>query len=104
MLIRHQRQARSSTSSWLPLYLHPFYPVLKIFSSGTKSNAIEIFDVSGSGFGTKQIAGKTGVSLQYHTSKEYEALTQPQRDELQEWQEEKSKSSKLWRTSECNQG
>eukprot|EP00957_Ditylum_brightwellii_P155883 11866402-Ditylum_brightwellii.AAC.1 len=58
--------------------------------------------MSGSGFGTKPSDGKTGASLQYHTSKEYETLTQPQKDELQKWQE--NKSNKLWRTGEHNQG
>eukprot|EP00957_Ditylum_brightwellii_P038180 2886498-Ditylum_brightwellii.AAC.3 len=65
-------------------YIQPFCPVLKKFSSDTKCNAIKISDVSGSGFGTKPSADKTGVSLQYHTSKEYEALTQPKKDELQD--------------------
>eukprot|EP00957_Ditylum_brightwellii_P046802 3552431-Ditylum_brightwellii.AAC.1 len=46
----------------------------------------------------KPSTGKTGVSLRCHTSEEYQALTQPQRDELQDWQEAKTKSSKLWRT------
>eukprot|EP00957_Ditylum_brightwellii_P143990 10971752-Ditylum_brightwellii.AAC.1 len=69
-------------------FLQPFPPVLKKFTSGTKRDAIESSDVSGSGFGTKPSAGKTGVSLTYHTSEEYEVLTQPQKDELQEWQEE----------------
>eukprot|EP00957_Ditylum_brightwellii_P156807 11935210-Ditylum_brightwellii.AAC.1 len=61
-------------------YLQPFCPVLKNFPSGTKHDAIEISNVSGSGFGTKSSAGKTGVSLRFHTSKEYQALTQPQKD------------------------
>eukprot|EP00957_Ditylum_brightwellii_P150586 11466287-Ditylum_brightwellii.AAC.1 len=85
-------------------YPQPFCPVLKKFPSGTKHDAIKISDVSGSGFGTKTSAGKTGVSLRYHTSKEYEALNQSQKDELQEWQEEKPKSSKWWRTCGRNQG
>eukprot|EP00957_Ditylum_brightwellii_P002198 168801-Ditylum_brightwellii.AAC.1 len=85
-------------------FLSPFFPVLKKFPSGTKRNAMKISDVSGSGFGAKPSAGKTGVSLRYHTSEEYEALSQPQKDELQEWQEEKSKSSKLWKTSGRNGG
>eukprot|EP00957_Ditylum_brightwellii_P181108 13796146-Ditylum_brightwellii.AAC.1 len=63
-------------------YLQPFCPDLKKFPLDTKRDAIEISDVLGSGFGTKPSAGKTGVSLQYHTSEEYEALTQPQKDEL----------------------
>eukprot|EP00957_Ditylum_brightwellii_P099516 7580259-Ditylum_brightwellii.AAC.1 len=63
-------------------FLQPFCPVLRKFPSGTKGDAIKISDVSGSDFGTKPSAGKTGVSLQYHTSKEYEVLTQPQKDEL----------------------
>jgi hypothetical protein len=66
-------------------YLQPFCPVLKKFQSGAKRDAIKISDVSGSGFGTKPSAGKRGVSLWYHTSEEYEALTQPQKDELLEW-------------------
>eukprot|EP00957_Ditylum_brightwellii_P064040 4858100-Ditylum_brightwellii.AAC.1 len=66
-------------------YLQPFCPVLKKFPSGARRHAIEISDVSGSGFGTKPSAVKTGVSLRYHTSEEYEPLTQPQKDELQEW-------------------
>eukprot|EP00957_Ditylum_brightwellii_P185879 14151702-Ditylum_brightwellii.AAC.1 len=60
----------------------PFCPVLKKFPSGTKGVAIKIPDVTGSGFGTKPSAGKPGVSLRYHTSEEYGALTQPQKDEL----------------------
>ena len=79
-------------------YLQPFCPVLKKFPSGTKRDAIEISDVSGSGFGTKPSAGKTGVSLQYHTFDEYQTLTQPQKDELRDWQEAKTKSPKSWRT------
>eukprot|EP00957_Ditylum_brightwellii_P065226 4946608-Ditylum_brightwellii.AAC.1 len=63
-------------------FFQPFCPVLKKFPSGTKRNAIEISDVSGSGCGTKPSAGKTGISLRYHTSEEYEALAQPQKDEL----------------------
>eukprot|EP00957_Ditylum_brightwellii_P206941 15350674-Ditylum_brightwellii.AAC.2 len=63
-------------------FLQPFCPVLKKFPSGTKRDAIEISDGSGYGYGTKPSAGKTGVSLRYHTFKEYEALTQPQKDEL----------------------
>eukprot|EP00957_Ditylum_brightwellii_P163206 12427293-Ditylum_brightwellii.AAC.1 len=66
-------------------YLQPFCPVLKKFPSGIKHDAIKISDVSGSGFGAKPSAGKTGISLQYHTSEEYEVLIQPQKDELQEW-------------------
>eukprot|EP00957_Ditylum_brightwellii_P074381 5650982-Ditylum_brightwellii.AAC.1 len=85
-------------------FLQPFCSVLKKFPSGTKCDAINISDVSGSGFGTKPSAGKTGISLKYHTSKEYEALTLPQKDELQECQEEKSKSTKLWKISGHNQG
>eukprot|EP00957_Ditylum_brightwellii_P097924 7457808-Ditylum_brightwellii.AAC.1 len=64
-------------------FLQPFCPVLRKFPSGTKRDAIKISDVSGSGFGAKPSASKTGISLRYHTSKEYEALTQPQKDELQ---------------------
>eukprot|EP00957_Ditylum_brightwellii_P001030 81849-Ditylum_brightwellii.AAC.1 len=79
-------------------YIQPFCPVLKKFPSGTERDAIEITDVSGSGFGTKPSTGKTGVSLRYHTPEEYQALTQPQKDELQDWREVKSKSSKSWRT------
>eukprot|EP00957_Ditylum_brightwellii_P047848 3634401-Ditylum_brightwellii.AAC.1 len=41
-------------------YLQPFCPVLKKFPSGTKCDAINISDVSGSGFGTKPSAGKRG--------------------------------------------
>eukprot|EP00957_Ditylum_brightwellii_P144041 10975586-Ditylum_brightwellii.AAC.1 len=63
-------------------YLQPFCPVLKKFSSGTKRDDIEISDVLGYDFGTKSSAGKTGISLRYHTSKEYEVLAQPQKDEL----------------------
>eukprot|EP00957_Ditylum_brightwellii_P100677 7672988-Ditylum_brightwellii.AAC.1 len=63
-------------------YFQPFCPVLKKFLSGTKHDAIKISDVSGSGFKTKPSAGKTGVSLRYHTSDKYKALTQPQKDEL----------------------
>eukprot|EP00957_Ditylum_brightwellii_P072337 5498203-Ditylum_brightwellii.AAC.2 len=63
-------------------YLQPFCPVLKKFLSGTKHDTIEISDVTGSGFGTKLSASKTGVSLRYHTSEEYEALAQPQKGEL----------------------
>eukprot|EP00957_Ditylum_brightwellii_P176934 13477513-Ditylum_brightwellii.AAC.1 len=37
-------------------YLQPFCPILKKFPSGTKCDAIEISDVSGSGFGTKPSA------------------------------------------------
>eukprot|EP00957_Ditylum_brightwellii_P083684 6361176-Ditylum_brightwellii.AAC.1 len=37
-------------------YLQPFCPVLKKFLSGTKCDAIEISDVTGSGFGTKPSA------------------------------------------------
>eukprot|EP00957_Ditylum_brightwellii_P127926 9755752-Ditylum_brightwellii.AAC.1 len=85
-------------------FLQPFCSVLKKFSSGTKRDAIKISDASESCFGTKPSASRTGVSLRYHTSKEYKALTQPQKDELQEWQEKKSKSTKLWKTSGCNQG
>eukprot|EP00957_Ditylum_brightwellii_P180288 13733995-Ditylum_brightwellii.AAC.1 len=66
-------------------YLQPFCPVLKKFPSGTKCDAIKISDATGSGFGTKPSASKTGVSLRYHISEEYEALTQSQKDELQEW-------------------
>eukprot|EP00957_Ditylum_brightwellii_P000514 39988-Ditylum_brightwellii.AAC.1 len=53
-------------------FFQPFCPVLMKFSSGTKCDAIKISDVSGS---------------------KYEVLTQPQTDKLQEWQEEKSKST-----------
>eukprot|EP00957_Ditylum_brightwellii_P189266 14405783-Ditylum_brightwellii.AAC.1 len=63
-------------------YLQPFCSVLKKFPSGTKHDAIKISGVSGSGFGTKPSAGKTGVILQYHTSEECKALTQPQKDEF----------------------
>ena len=77
---------------------------MKKFPSGTKRDAIEISDVSGSGFGTKPSAGKTGVSLRYHTSEEYQALTQPQKDELQDWREQKTKSTKLWRTGTQGRG
>eukprot|EP00957_Ditylum_brightwellii_P131386 10020216-Ditylum_brightwellii.AAC.1 len=63
-------------------YFQTFCSVLKKFPSGTKRDAIEISDVSGSGFETKPSAGKTGISLRYHTSEEYEALSQPQKDEL----------------------
>eukprot|EP00957_Ditylum_brightwellii_P099465 7576598-Ditylum_brightwellii.AAC.1 len=38
--------------------LQPFCPVLKKFPLGTKPDAIEISDVSGSGFETKPSAGK----------------------------------------------
>eukprot|EP00957_Ditylum_brightwellii_P104310 7945545-Ditylum_brightwellii.AAC.1 len=55
-------------------------------------------------FGTKPSASKTSVNLRYHTSEEYEALTQPQKDELQEWQEEEFKPAKLWRANGCGQG
>eukprot|EP00957_Ditylum_brightwellii_P011554 873522-Ditylum_brightwellii.AAC.1 len=41
-------------------YLQPFFPVQKKFPSGTKHDAIEISDVSGSGFETKSSANKTG--------------------------------------------
>eukprot|EP00957_Ditylum_brightwellii_P054417 4122856-Ditylum_brightwellii.AAC.1 len=68
-------------------YLQPFCSVLKKFPSGAKCDAIKISDVTASGFGTKPIAGKTGISLRYHTSEEYEELTQSQKDELQEWKE-----------------
>eukprot|EP00957_Ditylum_brightwellii_P042175 3194238-Ditylum_brightwellii.AAC.1 len=85
-------------------FFQPCCPVLKKFPSDTKRDAIKISDMSGSGFGTKASAGKTGVSLRYHTSEEYEALTQPQKDELQEWREEKSKSTKSWKTSGHNRG
>eukprot|EP00957_Ditylum_brightwellii_P176605 13450535-Ditylum_brightwellii.AAC.1 len=74
-------------------YLQHFCPVLKKFPSGAKRDAIKISDVCRSGFGTKPSAGKTGISMRYHISEEYEALTQPKKDELQEWQEEKSKSA-----------
>eukprot|EP00957_Ditylum_brightwellii_P092889 7072308-Ditylum_brightwellii.AAC.1 len=37
-------------------YLKPFCPVLKKFPSGINHDAIEIFDVSGSVFGTKPSA------------------------------------------------
>eukprot|EP00957_Ditylum_brightwellii_P054152 4101629-Ditylum_brightwellii.AAC.1 len=63
-------------------FLQPFCLVLKKFPSGTNCDAIKISDVSGSGFGINPSAGKTGVSLRYHTSEEYEALTQSQKDEL----------------------
>eukprot|EP00957_Ditylum_brightwellii_P113884 8682286-Ditylum_brightwellii.AAC.1 len=63
-------------------YLQPFCPVLKKFPPGTKRDAIKISDVTGLGFGTKPSAGKTGKSLRYHTAEEYEALMQPQKDEL----------------------
>eukprot|EP00957_Ditylum_brightwellii_P002243 172384-Ditylum_brightwellii.AAC.1 len=63
-------------------YLQPFCSVLEKFPTGTKQDAIKISNVSGSGLGTKPSAGKTGMSLRYHTSEEYEALTQPQKDEL----------------------
>eukprot|EP00957_Ditylum_brightwellii_P042719 3234548-Ditylum_brightwellii.AAC.1 len=85
-------------------YLQPFCPVSKKFPLGTKCDAIKISDVSESGFGTKPSAGKTGMSLRYHTSEEYKELTQPQKDELLEWQEEKSKSSKSWKIGGRNQG
>eukprot|EP00957_Ditylum_brightwellii_P107268 8184927-Ditylum_brightwellii.AAC.1 len=84
-------------------HLEPFCPVLKKFPSGTKRDAIEISDVTGSDFGTKPNASKTGVSLQYHTSEVYEALTQPQKDELQEWQE-KSKPTQWKKANRCGQG
>eukprot|EP00957_Ditylum_brightwellii_P105099 8010623-Ditylum_brightwellii.AAC.1 len=79
-------------------FFQPICPVLKKFPSGTKHDAIKISNVSGSGFGSKPSASKTGVSLWYHTSKEYEVLTQSQKDEFQECRENKSKSTKLWRT------
>eukprot|EP00957_Ditylum_brightwellii_P141662 10792008-Ditylum_brightwellii.AAC.1 len=63
-------------------YLQLFCHVLKKFPSSTKHDAIEMSDVTGSGFGTKPSAVKTGVSLRYHTSEEYEALIHPQKDEL----------------------
>eukprot|EP00957_Ditylum_brightwellii_P051504 3904376-Ditylum_brightwellii.AAC.1 len=66
-------------------YLQPFCLVLKEFPSGTKYATIKISDTTASGLGTKPSARESGVSLRYHTTKEYEALTQPQRDELQEW-------------------
>eukprot|EP00957_Ditylum_brightwellii_P008303 628039-Ditylum_brightwellii.AAC.1 len=96
--IKSNADPASVTSKWHHFkldatYLQPFCPVLKKFPSGTKCDAIEISDVSGSGFGTKPSTGKTGVSLRYHTSKEYQALTQPHKDELQDWQEAKTKSS-----------
>eukprot|EP00957_Ditylum_brightwellii_P137301 10467498-Ditylum_brightwellii.AAC.1 len=52
-------------------YLQLFCPVLKKIPSGTKHDAIKISDVTGSGIGTNPSASKTGVSLWYHTSKEY---------------------------------
>eukprot|EP00957_Ditylum_brightwellii_P150441 11455504-Ditylum_brightwellii.AAC.1 len=64
-------------------YLQPFCHFLKKFLSDTKGDAIKISDVSESSFGTKLSASKTGVSIKYHTSKEYEALTWPQKDKLQ---------------------
>eukprot|EP00957_Ditylum_brightwellii_P197676 15059817-Ditylum_brightwellii.AAC.1 len=39
-------------------YIQPFCPVVKKFPSVTKRDAIEISDVSGSGFGTKSSASK----------------------------------------------
>eukprot|EP00957_Ditylum_brightwellii_P082528 6274069-Ditylum_brightwellii.AAC.1 len=77
---------------------------MKKFPSHTKCDAIKISDVSGSGFGTKPSACKTNVNLRYHTSKEHKALTQPPKDELQEWQEERSKSAMSWRANRHNQG
>eukprot|EP00957_Ditylum_brightwellii_P028418 2145755-Ditylum_brightwellii.AAC.1 len=63
-------------------YLQPLRPVLKKFPSGIKRDDIKISAVSGSWFGTKPSAGKTGVGPRYHTSEEYKALIQPQKDEL----------------------
>eukprot|EP00957_Ditylum_brightwellii_P136709 10425292-Ditylum_brightwellii.AAC.1 len=63
-------------------FLQPFCPVLEKFLFGTKRDAIKISDMSGSSYGTKPSVGNTGVSLRYYTSEEYEALTQPQKDEL----------------------
>eukprot|EP00957_Ditylum_brightwellii_P188885 14377931-Ditylum_brightwellii.AAC.2 len=85
-------------------YLKPFCPVMKKFPSGTKCDAIKISDVSGSGSGTKPSASKADISLGYHTSEEYEALTQPQKDELQEWQEERSKTTQSWKANEEGKG
>eukprot|EP00957_Ditylum_brightwellii_P152647 11619315-Ditylum_brightwellii.AAC.1 len=40
-------------------YLQPFYPVLKTFPTDTKHDVIKIFDIIGSGFGTKPSARKS---------------------------------------------
>eukprot|EP00957_Ditylum_brightwellii_P133021 10142913-Ditylum_brightwellii.AAC.1 len=84
-------------------YLQPFYPVLKTFPTDTEHGAIKISDVSGSGFRTKSSADKKGVNLRLDTAKEYEALTQPQKDELQEWQE-KSNPTQSWKANRHGQG
>eukprot|EP00957_Ditylum_brightwellii_P013576 1024151-Ditylum_brightwellii.AAC.1 len=44
-------------------YLQSFCPVLKKFPPDTKHDNIKISYVSGSGFGTKSSAGKTGILL-----------------------------------------
>eukprot|EP00957_Ditylum_brightwellii_P143855 10961525-Ditylum_brightwellii.AAC.1 len=44
-------------------YIQPFCPVLKKVPLGTKHDAIEISDMSRSGFGTKPSASKTDISL-----------------------------------------
>eukprot|EP00957_Ditylum_brightwellii_P093737 7137064-Ditylum_brightwellii.AAC.1 len=84
-------------------YLQLICPVLKKFPSGTKHDAIKIPDVSGSWFGTKPNAGKTGVRLRYHTYVEYNALTLSQKDGLQEWHE-KSKPAQSWKANGWCQG
>eukprot|EP00957_Ditylum_brightwellii_P100464 7658057-Ditylum_brightwellii.AAC.1 len=64
-------------------YLQLVCPVLQKFTSGTKHDAIKISDVTGSRLGTKPSASKSGVSLRYHTSEEYKALTSPLQDGCQ---------------------
>eukprot|EP00957_Ditylum_brightwellii_P103548 7889307-Ditylum_brightwellii.AAC.3 len=58
-------------------YLQSFCTILKKFLTGTKHDAIKISDTTA--------FGKSGVSLRYYSAKEYEALTQSQKDSFQEW-------------------
>eukprot|EP00957_Ditylum_brightwellii_P008943 676998-Ditylum_brightwellii.AAC.1 len=57
-------------------------PLLKKFPSGTKHDAIEISDITASGFGTKPSTNTSVVNLRYHTAEEYELLSQPQNNKF----------------------
>eukprot|EP00957_Ditylum_brightwellii_P118840 9064587-Ditylum_brightwellii.AAC.1 len=80
----------SAISKWhhfelVATYLLPFCPLFRKFPSDTKLDAIKILDTTASGFGTQPSVATSGVSLKYHTAEEYKSLSQPQKNELQEW-------------------
>lgn len=77
-------------------YLLPKDPVARKRTTQTKRTVAQISDTTAeiAGFGDKPGIGKSGVHLRWHKFKEYKALSQEQREELDTWREKKKAKKK----------